>query len=103
MLNARWNNATLNSISIPSAFTALKNGSLSGVYTTTTNKAVPTKLNKVWNKAVCLAVLELPKAAIQDVKQVPMFAPTTKHKALSIGRREPETKKTTMEVTTDDD
>lgn len=83
--------------------TQLKNPSLSGVYTTTKNKVVPTKLNKVWKNAVCLAVFELPNAAIQEVAHVPIFAPTTKHNALSIGKRAPETKKTTIDVTTDDD
>ena len=51
----------------------------------------PIKLKKVWNIAVCLAVLELPKEAIQEVKQVPMFAPTTRHNALSIGSKLAET------------
>lgn len=43
--------------------------------------AAPTKLNNVWNIAVLLDVLELPRAAIQEVIHVPIFAPATKHNA----------------------
>ena len=63
----------------------------------------PTMLKKVWNIAVCLAVRELPIEAIHEVIHVPMLAPATRHNALSIGRSAPEIKKTTIEVTTDDD
>ena len=102
-LNNKWNIATLNSALILTASTTLKNGSLIGVYMTTINIVAPTILKKVWNMAVCLAVLELPIEAIQEVIQVPMFAPTTRHNALSTGSNAPEIKKTTIEVTTDDD
>ena len=102
-LNNKWNKATLNSAVILTASTTLKNGSLIGVYMTTINIVAPTILKKVWNMAVCLADLEEPIEAIQDVIHVPMFAPTTKHNALSIGSNAPDIKKTTIEVTTDDD
>ena len=102
-LNKRWNIATLNSAEIFIALTISKKLSLIGVNITTVKIDAPIILKKVWNKAVCLAVFELPIAAIQDVIHVPMFAPTTRHNALSIGSKEPDTKKTTIEVTTDDD
>ena len=102
-LNNKWNNATLNSALILTAFTTSKNGSFIGVNITTINIAAPNILKKVWNIAVCLAVFELPIEAIQEVIQVPMLAPTTRHNALSTGSNVPEIKKTTIEVTTDDD
>ena len=102
-LNKRWNIATLNSVEIFIAPTRSKNGSLIGVYISTMKILAPIILKKVWNIAVCLAVLELPIEAIQEVIHVPMLAPTTKHNALSIGSNAPDTKKTTIEVTTDDD
>jgi len=95
--------ATLNSTLIFNAPTRSKNLSLIGVNITTTKIDAPIILKKVWNIAVCLAVLELPIEAIQEVIQVPMLAPTTKHNALSIGSNALATKKTTIEVTTDDD
>ena len=102
-LNNKWNKATLNSVPIFIAPTKSKNMSLTGVNITTMKIDAPIILKKVWNIAVCLAVLELPIEAIQEVIHVPMLAPTTKHNALSIGSNEPDTKKTTIEVTTDDD
>ena len=102
-LKRRWNIATLNSVEIFIALTISKNESLIGVNITTTKIDAPIILKKVWNIAVCLAVLELPIEAIQEVIHVPMLAPTTRHNALSIGSNEPDTKKTTIEVTTDDD
>lgn len=103
ILNERWNKATLNSVLIFIAPTISKNKSLIGVYITTIKIDAPIILKKVWNIAVCLAVLELPIEAIHEVIHVPMFAPTTRHNALSIGSNAPDTKKTTIEVTTDDD
>ena len=102
-LNERWKRATLNSVLIFNVPTKSKKYSLTGVYITTIKIDAPTILKKVWNMAVCLAVFELPNEAIQEVKHVPMFAPTTKHNALSIGSNVPDTKKTTIEVTTDED
>ena len=102
-LNKRWNIATLNSVEIFIAPTRSKNGSLTGVYISIMKILAPIILKKVWNIAVCLAVLELPIEAIHEVIQVPMFAPTTKHNALSTGSNAPDTKKTTIDVTTDDD
>ena len=102
-LKRRWNIATLNSVEIFIALTRSKNESLIGVNITTTKIDAPIILKKVWNIAVCLAVLELPKEAIQEVKQVPMFAPTTRHNALSSGSKLAETRNTTIEVTTDED
>ena len=102
-LNARWNNATLNSVLIPNEPKNSKKESLIGVNITTMKIDAPNILKKVWNIAVCLAVFELPIEATQEVIQVPMFAPTTKHNALSSGSNAPDTKKTTIEVTTDDD
>lgn len=83
--------------------TILKKALLIGVYKTTINIAAPIKLYNVWKNAVCLAVLELPNEAIQDVKHVPMLAPTTKQNALLIGNSDAEIKNTTIDVTTDDD
>ena len=102
-LNIRWNNATLNSVSIWNASTHPMTGSLSGVNITTKNMAAPTKLKNVWNIAVCLDVRDPPKAAIHEVTHVPMFAPTTKHNALGSGKSPAAVKKTTIAVTTDDD
>ena len=82
--------------------TKLKNGSLIGVYRTIMNNIVPTKLKNVWNMAVCLPVLDAPIEAIQDVKHVPTFAPTTKHNALDMPSVRV-TRNTTIEVTTVDD
>ncbi len=93
----------MNSAPIFKVSIKLRDGSLSGVYITIMNKDIPTKLKIVWNIAVCLEALELPIAAIHDVIQVPMFAPTTKHNALGNGNNEPEIKNTTIDVTTDDD
>ncbi len=60
-------------------------------------------MNIVWKHATRLAFLELPEEAMIDVIHVPMFAPATRANALGNGSIAPDTKKTTIEVTTDDD
>ena len=102
-LNKRWKIATLNCTLIFTAPNVPKKKSLTGVNITTMKIDAPTILKKVWNMAVCLAVRELPIDAIHEVKHVPMLAPTTKQSALSTGSKLPETKNTTIEVTTDED
>ena len=77
-------------------------GSLSGVIITTKKMVAPTKLKNVWNIAVCLEVFELPIEAIHDVTHVPMFAPTTKQRALGSDSTLAE-RNTTVAVTTDED
>lgn len=76
---------------------------MAGMYMTAKKIAAPTKLNNVWNIAVLLDVLELPRAAIQEVKHVPMLAPATKHNADASVICPLPTRKTTIQVTTDED
>lgn len=102
-MKIRWNKATLSSGLVLTPSTQLMNGSLIGVYITTKNMVAPTKLNNVWNNAVTRAFLDEPIAAIHAVTHVPMLAPATKHNALDRGNRLPIVKKTTIEVTTDED
>ena len=102
-MNVRWNKATLNSAGMFKPSAKVRNDPSIGESITARNKVVPMMLYMVWKNAVWRAVLELPNAAIHDVKHVPMFAPATKQNAFLSGKNAPEIKKTTIAVTTDDD
>jgi len=102
-LKTRWNMATLNSTLMLSASTHSRTGPRNGVNITTKKMVAPTTLYKVWNVAVLRALREEPIAAIQEVKHVPMFAPTTKLRALGSGSNPDNDKNTTIDVTTDED